>query len=629
MLIKLQNRILEKIARGDPLAETVDFLCRSVETIINDIVCSVLTLDDMGRLHHLAGPSIPEHYSQAINGLACGEGVGSCGTAAFRGRPVLVTDIENDPFWAEFKGLALPLGFLACWSTPIISDGRVLGTFAFYFRQKRGPSEIEESIVSACVHLCAIGLERELRMKERRRLAYTDVLTGLPNRTGFNEAVINEDVERNPWGLLLVDLDNLKQVNDTFGHQAGDDLIRTVGLRLKAITDCDTAFRLGGDEFALIVRGVDCVDLGYHAAHVLAVLKEPCICAGQTVYPAGTIGGAVARDGQSVDDVRQNADFALYEAKERCRGQFVEYSVGSVSTIARRFRSFQQVSEALREHRIETYYQPVVDLASGSVVGFEALSRLASRNGDIISASHFHEATSDVHLARALTACVLENVARDARDWLDSGLEFGRIGLNVSAGDFLDGSLTERIVGAMDKVGVAVDRIVVELTESIYLGNRERNVVDQIKQLRQAGMLVALDDFGTGFASLTHLLTVPLDIIKIDRSFIARLLEEEPASVIVGGLLSISDRLNFRVIAEGIETQEQRDLLLRLGCEEGQGYLFSKAVDRKEAAAMLRRKSLGQLPSVLRNSLNTRFFNDLSADSRQLCLPIKQPARTL
>ncbi|MBB4009898.1 bifunctional diguanylate cyclase/phosphodiesterase [Allorhizobium taibaishanense] len=594
MLIKLQNKILEKIAKGEPLAETVDYLCRTVEAMVDDTVCSVLTLDDFGRLHHLSGPSIPKHYAQAIDGLCSGEGVGSCGTAAHRGEPVIVTDIETHPYWAAFKGLALPLGFLACWSTPIISGGKVLGTFAFYFRKKRGPSEVEQSIVSACVHLCAIGLEREMRLEERRRLAFTDVLTGLPNRTGFNETVINEDVTRNPWGLLLIDLDNLKQVNDTFGHQAGDDLIRTVGKRLQRMSGSDTAFRLGGDEFAVIVRGTDCVDLGYHAAYVLAALKEPCLCAGQTVYPAGTIGGAIARKDQTVDEVRQNADFALYEAKERCRGQFIEYTAGSGSKIAKRFRSFQQVSEALRERRIKTHYQPVVDLATGTPIGFEALSRLATRNGDIVSASHFHEATTDVHLACALTACVLDNIARDARDWLDRGLEFGKIGLNVSAGDFLDGNLAQRIVGAMEGAGISPDRIVVELTESIYLGNRERMVIDQIKQIREAGMLVALDDFGTGFASMTHLLTVPLDIIKIDRSFIARLLVEQPALVIVEGLLAMSKSLNIRVIAEGIETEEQRNLLMGMGCSQGQGYLFSKALSRDRVTSMMSHRRSGQ-----------------------------------
>ncbi|MBB4952299.1 diguanylate cyclase (GGDEF)-like protein [Agrobacterium vitis] len=591
MLTTFQNMILERIAKGDPLAETVDFLCRSVEDMVPDIVTSVLTLDDQGCLQHLAGPSVAPDYARAINGLKMGEGIGSCGTAAFRKEPVLVESIATHPFWHPFKHLALPLGFKACWSTPIISDGKVLGTFAFYYFRERGPSDFEKAIVAACVHLCAIGLDRELRLNERRRIAHTDALTGLPNRTRFNEVIALENAEKKHWGLLLMDLDDLKLVNDTFGHQAGDDLIQTVGRRLQVLSGADCAFRLGGDEFAIIVRGDECVDLGFFAAHILDSLKAPCFCAGQTIYPAGTIGGAVARAGETVEEVRQNADFALYDAKEMRRGQFVEYSRGTGSRIAKRFNAFQQVAEGLREGRIDVYYQTVVDLITGQVCGLEALCRLTTPGGDVIAASHFHEATSDVKLAAELTGRVLGIIARDARRWMDLGLYFGRIGLNVSAGDFLDGQLTQNIITVLDNAGVPVDRIVIELTESIYLGRHEQSVVGQITQLREAGMAVALDDFGTGFASLTHLLTVPLDIIKIDRLFIERMMNENSAAVIVEALLSISEKLNFRVIAEGIETQEQCDFLAGLGCTRGQGFLFSKAVDRDRITNLLLRQS--------------------------------------
>lgn len=591
MLITLQNMILERIARGDALAETLDLLCRSVEDIVPDIVASVLTLDDQSCLHHFAGPSIPQTYASAIDGIKIGDGIGSCGTAAYRATPVLVEDIETHPYWEPFKHLVLGLGFKACWSTPIIYDGKVLGTFAFYFYRKRGPSEFERAAVSACVHLCAIGLDRELRFMERRRIAHTDALTGLPNRARFNEVIAFEHATNASWGLLLVDLDNLKLVNDTYGHQAGDDLIQTVGQRLKAMSDKDSAFRLGGDEFAVIVRGGECIDLGFYAAHILDCLKTPCFCAGQTIYPSGTIGGAVAMPGETVDQVRQNADFALYEAKEQCRGEFIEYTQGSSSRIEKRFRAFQQISEALREGRIDAYYQPIVELETGHIVALEALCRLILPNGEVVSASHFHEVTTDVKLAAELTSRILEIVANDARKWIGHGLDFGRIGLNVSAGDFLDGRLTQKIMTALDKAEVSADKIVVELTESIYIGRHEQTVVQQIIQLREAGLLVALDDFGTGFASLTHLLTVPLDIIKIDRLFVERMMNEKSAAVIVEALLSISSKLGFKVVAEGIETQHQCDFLLGLGCLRGQGFLFSQGLHRDEITRLLLRQA--------------------------------------
>ena len=187
MLTKLQNTILEMIATGVSLGETVDLLCRTVEQIVPDIVCSVLVLDPQNRLRHLAGPSLPESYAAAIDGVPIGPGVGSCGTAAFTGQSVTVTDIASHPYWTKFKHLALPLNLLACWSTPIIGSGKVLGTFAFYYHTTRGPSELEKKIVEACVHLCAIAIERDQRVAERRRLAETDALTQLPNRGRFND----------------------------------------------------------------------------------------------------------------------------------------------------------------------------------------------------------------------------------------------------------------------------------------------------------------------------------------------------------------------------------------------------------------------------------------------------------
>lgn len=587
MLITLQNMILERIAKGDALTEILDLLCRSVEDMVPDIVASVLTLDDQSCLHHLAGPSIPANYAAAIDGIKVGEGVGSCGTAAYRAQPVLVEDVETHPYWVPFKHLVMSLGFKACWSTPIIYDGKVLGTFAFYFYRKRGPSEFERATVAACVHLCAIGMDRELRFRERRRIALTDALTSLPNRARFNEVIAAEHATNAQWGLLLIDLDNLKVVNDTYGHQAGDDLIQTVGQRLKAMSDTDSAFRLGGDEFAVIVRDCECIDLGFYAAHILDCLKTPCFCAGQMIYPSGTIGGALARSGETIEQIRQNADFALYEAKEQCRGQFMEYTQGSASKIEKRFRAFQQISEALREGRIDAFYQPIVELETGHIVGLEALCRLITPNGEVVSASHFHEVTNDVKLAAELTSRILEIVADDASRWIGQGLDFGRIGLNVSAGDFLDGRLTPKIMNALDKASVPANKIAVELTESIYIGRHEQSVVEQIIQLREAGLLVALDDFGTGFASLTHLLTVPLDIIKIDRLFVERMMNEKSAAVIVEALLSISSKLGFRVIAEGIETQDQCDFLLGLGCLRGQGFLFSQGLHRDEIFRLL------------------------------------------
>ncbi len=592
MFTKLQNTILEMIATGTPLRETVDFLCRNVEATIPDIVCSVLTVDAGKRLRHLAGPSLAPEYAAAIDGTLIGPGVGSCGTAAFTGEPVIVTDIETHPYWAPYKHLALPLGLRACWSTPIIASGKVLGTFAFYFHTTRCPSRLEHKIVAACVHLCAIAIERDQRAAERRRIAETDALTQLPNRSRFNEQVAEQDKIGRPWGILLADVDNLKLVNDTFGHLAGDDLIRTVGMRIAEACLPGSAFRLGGDEFAVIVPADAGIDPGTIAERLLKAVRLPCACADRVVYPSVTVGGAVALEGESAERVRQNADYALYHAKERARGNYIEFVPGLGTAIAKRFRAIQDVTEALREERIDAYYQPVVELATGRIVSLEALCRLTTRGGEVVAAGYFHEATKDAGVAFELTDRMLAKVAADARQWMDEGLAFGRVGINVAAADFYRSGLAERVAAAFRAKGVPLDRVIVEVTESVYLDQRDQIVAEQIRALRAAGIAVALDDFGTGFASLTHLLTVPIDIIKIDKSFVQRMIGDRAGAVIIKGLIDIANGLGIRVTAEGVETAEQAGSLQELGCTDGQGFLFSRAVDRTAIATLLKDRGI-------------------------------------
>jgi diguanylate cyclase (GGDEF)-like protein len=589
MLLQLQNTILEKIATGQSLAETIDSLCREVEAQARDVVCSVLLLDQDNRLRHLAGPSLPLDYIDAIDGVQIGPGVGSCGTAAFIGRPVLVEDIETHPYWQAFKGLALPLGLKACWSTPIIASGKVLGTFGFYYRTARGPSEVEKDIVRACVHLSAIAMERDQRSADRQRMAYTDGLTGLPNRSRFNAVLAEVALRRQVWSLLLLDLDNLKMVNDTFGHGAGDDLIRVVAQRIAEIAPDDMAFRLGGDEFAVIIPSIDTLRPADLAAKLIARIKDAADCGGHLIYPAITIGGAVIMAGEGPDQVRQNADYALYHAKERARGRYVQYAPGLGTAIVERFRSVQAVGLALREDRIDAHYQPVVELATGRIMGFESLCRMTTREGEIIPAAQFHEAMKDAHVGIDITDRMLERIAADCGRWRRIGLPFSRIGFNLTAADFHRGGLTRRITDAFARHGLPPGTIVAEVTESVYLSQKDSVVREEIHAMREAGIRVALDDFGTGFASLTHLLTVPVDIIKIDKCFVRRLSAADAGSVITRGLLEIAKGLGIWVVAEGIEERSQAEQLLALECKSGQGYYFARPMDRHAVETMLSR----------------------------------------
>jgi diguanylate cyclase (GGDEF)-like protein len=576
-----------------------------------------LRLDRDGCLHPLSGPSLPEEYCAAIDGAPIGPLAGSCGTAAYLRAPVAVTDIQTDPRWADYQGLPLSKDLKACWSTPICGgDDRVLGTFAFYYRETRGPTPAEQRIVDTCVYLCATALERHERVVKRERLARTDSLTELLNRASFDLTLSGLACDQpGLWALLLLDLNNLKIVNDTFGHRTGDELLRIVALRVAGAAAPHLVFRLGRDEFAVLVRDACITEIvDKIAGRVRAVMAEPAACDGHLVEPVATMGAAAVAAGDSAETVRRNADLALYHAKETNRGGFVWHSPRLATSMMRREAAIRDVAAALGSARIDAYYQPIVRLDTGAIVGVEALARLIGENGEIVPASSFYEATSDARIASRLTRTMLNIVAADVRKWLDLGIPFPHVGINVSSADFHSGKLCAQLVEAFGDRNVPLEHVILEVTESVYLTRQDPVVPRTIKAMRAKGLRIALDDFGTGFASLTHLLTVPVDAIKIDKSFIDRLTYGDKSAVIVEGLIGIARKLAIRVVAEGVETQRQAAQLLAFGCKLGQGFLFSKAVHRDEATAMLLRlaQKPGDAPAVLVREDRRRHSTKLS-----------------
>jgi diguanylate cyclase (GGDEF)-like protein len=597
-LRSLQNEILEAIARGENLAAIMDTLCLRVEAIAQGVVCSVVTVDDENRLVALAAPSLPAQYATAIGGIPVGPRVGSCGTAIHRGEPVCVTDIATDPLWQGFEQLVLPHGLRACWSSPIKArDGRVVGSFAFYYDRKRGPDDLELEIVATCVHLCAIAIEHEEVRSRNHRLAYYDTLTGLPNRVSFNDA-ITRMTAASPmdFGLMLIDIDDLKVTNDTMGHAAGDALIATVGARVQAVIGDATAYRIGGDEFAVLLRkGARAAQMRSVAGAILAAMSTPLDHDENSIIPSVTIGAALAgEDGQDSVTLRQNADFALYHAKETRRGGYVRFKDGLRTSMIQRLQTKRDVDVALTDGRIVAYYQPIIRLDSDEIVGLEALARMRMPDGRVASAGEFQDALLDPKVAHRITGQMLAAISADMAAWQRAGIHFQHVGLNVTSADFQKGDLVQRILRALDRAQVPARHLVIEITEQVFMGGRKDGVARTIEQMREHGIPVALDDFGTGFASLTHLLDFPVDIIKIDRSFIAAAQSGTRSGVIVEAMVGIANRLGMKIIAEGIETHAQAEWLQSMGCRLGQGFLYAQAMPAGIITELLQR--FGQKP---------------------------------
>ncbi len=587
----LQTEILEALVMGERFEDIAQLLCRRAEELAPAAVCTIVAVTPDGKLATVAAPSLPPHYSQAITGLSIGPNAGSCGTAAYLGEPVEVHDVSTNPLWAPYKELALPLGLMACWSSPIKTrDGRVAATFGFYFRTKRGPTELERAIVNTCVHLLSIAIEHDEAQRRNHALAYFDQLTGLPNRRSFDDMIFDRIVADDPaFALLVVDIDNLKIANDTMGHVVGDGLIQEVASRLASVVP-NAACRLGGDEFAVLVEGCRShSELSVVADAVMRTMREPFDCNGYTIIPQITMGGVVyGVDGNNADFLRQNADFALYHAKEMKRGGYVPFEKNLRTSIALRMSKIRTVDQALNDRRVIPYYQPVIAIDGGKIEGFEALARIRLDSGEIVSAGQVQAALSDPSIAFRLTDQMLSQIARDMRSWIDRGLAVKHVGINLSTADFHRTDLERRLAEAFEAVGVPLKHLVLEVTETVFLDGPDDNVVRVLERLRKKGVVVALDDFGTGYASLTHLVNFPVDIVKIDRSFVHRMLAERPSRLVVELLVDLSRKLNLQVVAEGIETEAQAGWLMELGCQFGQGYFFGRPADAVATTRLLR-----------------------------------------
>lgn len=589
-VLRLQTDVLEAVARGRSLTDVGAMLCRQAEALADDLVCSILEVDEAGHVRPLAAPSLPQSYCAALDGVSIGPDVGSCGTAAWRGVPVTVTDIGNDPLWADFKHLALGIGLRACWSSPIFSStGTVVGTFAFYYRTCRGPSDFERRLVDTCVDLCALAIEHERNRERDFRLAHIDPLTGLPNRIYFDRIVERRVADGEPLGLLYFDIDHLRRVNESHGHEGGDSLLRAVVANVLSCGEGLQLCRLDGDQFAVLVSGCDDHAALAHAARRLLNATGGLLDLGEgSVGVHITLGGAVlGEDGVTARDLCQNAECALAQAKKTHRGSYLRFTPQLRAAVFKRSAIVRQADRAIEEGRVLAHYQPIVRLDSGQIVGLEALARIALPDGRVATAGEFHEAFEDPRLAYDLTGCMLAQVARDVRNWLDAGMPFEHVGINVTTGDFQRGDLAERITDIFTAAGVPLTHLVLEVNEAVLMDGKDPLVPQSIEALRQQGLLVALDDFGTGFASLTHLLDFPVDIIKIDRSFVEKLGHHLPSDVLVGAIYDIARQLDMRVVAEGIERPDQVDNLRRLGGALGQGFLFSRPVSAAETTRLL------------------------------------------
>ncbi len=588
-----QRDLLDALSRDMPLAEFMEYICERVQALAPDAVCSVLRVDEELKLRPLAAPSLPDSVAKSIDGIEIGPRAGSCGTAAWRGEPVVVEDIEVDPLWADFKHLVLPLGLRACWSYPmVLRNGRVAGTFAFYFPQCRPPSEWHLRLVETCLSLCVMAIERHEARTKIRRLAYYDALTGLPNRVLMRQRVeqtlASDPQRRKSLACLCLDLDRFKDINEAYGLPAGDMLLEAVSQRLlDRASSSDMVARMSADTFIILLDDCRAEEAAAAAQELLASLKEPFTVGETALSLSGSIGIALyPDDATEVETLVNRCETAMFEAKDAGRANYHFFSPEMNVANRDRLELGAALREALSGNQLSLAFQPQIDRTSGAVYGVEALARWTHPQLGVVGPDRFIPVAEQIGLIEDLGLWALNRACAQLGRWRVEGRSIPSISVNISAQQFRNSQFCNQVAETLISHGLEPSDLTIEITESLML-DQTASVTSNTERLSEMGVNLSMDDFGTGYSSLSLIARLPVNELKIDRAFIDKLASDAGAQAVATAVICIGQSLNMRVVAEGVETDAQRRFLDALGCDAQQGYLYSKPLSADAMDAWL------------------------------------------
>jgi diguanylate cyclase (GGDEF)-like protein len=513
------------------------------------------------------------------------EGRGSTGTSFRTKRPCIINDYLTDERTKHWHSLAGEGGTKSGASFPLLKGSEATGVLLFLSSEKDAFTDELVELLARLAENLAFALENFDRDEEKRQadeqiqyLATHDALTGLPNRAMFNELLdlSIKSARRNDrnCAVLFIDLDRFKIINDTLGHAAGDALLIKVGQRLRSsVRESDVVVRLGGDEFIIILNEISHRDqAGSIAANVLSSISAGIILAGHESHTTASIGIAVfPSDGADVETLTKNADMAMYLAKEHGKNEFRFFENEMDASVAAHNKLGQQLRYALTSGQFEVHYQPIVSIELRRTISMEALVRWRHPEHGLMSPDKFVPLAEETQLIDRLGELVLRQACSDAMVWPQEI----KVAVNVSPVQFRSSDLPRRVASILTETGLPANRLELEITESVLLQHSEMSIA-ALHELRNLGVSIALDDFGTGYSSLSYLRTFPFDKLKIDRSFVGEMSRMEVCAAIVCAVANLGRSLEITTVAEGVETEEQLELVRAAGCTQAQGYLFAQ-----------------------------------------------------
>ncbi len=521
-------------------------------------------------------------------------GQGLVGRALRSKQGAVSNDLQNDGPAAPMRNAFLQQGYRSAFVVPLMIGQQPFGVLALLANERDAFSEDEQHLLTELA--ADISFSHEVIDKEERinYLAYFDALTGLPNRALFLDRVAqllpyDASVSAERIALVLIDVERFRHINETYGRASGDDVLRLLARRLRGyLPDAGYLARIGADMFAFVLKDYRSETEVVHLieGELARLLGEPLSMGGKAIRLSVRAGIAVfPNDGHDSDSLLRNAEAAMKDARA-AKLRYLFYTAEMNARTAEKLSLENRLRRALAEQQFVLHYQPKIDLRSGRIVGMEALIRWQEPGVELVSPFQFIQVLEDTGLIVEVGLWVIAEAHRQCLHWQQQGLVVPRIAVNVSQLQIREKDFVPRVLAIQARHPCA--QLEIEITESLFMDNASSQLAsDKLVSLREAGMTVAIDDFGTGYSSLGYLARLPIDTLKIDRSFITAMTTGSENLAIVATIISLAHALKLQVVAEGVETVAQRDQLTQMGCDQMQGFLFSPGVRAEVMAGML------------------------------------------
>ncbi len=580
-----RNTVLEQVVGNQPLGGVLDTIAVNFRQEAPGTLCCLL-LRRHASWHLGAAPGLPAEW-----------------IASLRGHNAVPYDIPPEgrswqdpgsaPEWAQFLSPIAGLRPFAIHARRIGNADSHLGVLLAFETHPESPSgKVLEPALHAAAQLAFVAIEHWRFYEDLRHRAHHDSLTGLPNRVLLEERLLDAlqeaEMNRKMMALLSIDVDRFKRVNDALGHRSADVVLSELGARIrKTLRSGDTVARVGGDEFMVIVGNIQKpTEVDEVSGRILDMIRQPILVDGKAVSPTASIGSALfPPDAMDSEGLRRKADAAMQCAKSLGRNR--AQSFGARIDLLDRVRLEEEVRDALEFNRLSVHYQPKIG-AAGAFCGLEALVRLTSVVHGSLSPASFIPVAEESGLIIQLGAWVLGEVCAQMLDWHQRGLGWVPVAVNVSPAQISRPGFATEVRKCLHQFGVPASSLELELTESIVLGGGEEGE-RQMRELRATGIKFSIDDFGTGYSSLSYLYRLPVDAIKLDRSFVQAISTDQAARRLVQAMIGVAEGLGLNVVAEGVETEDQRVALIAAGCPVMQGYLFARPAPAPDVERFLHR----------------------------------------